>query len=58
MTHVVDASALLAYLRGEPGGEALLDRELCFHISTVNLGEVYTKVVERGGAIEDVDGAL
>jgi PIN domain nuclease of toxin-antitoxin system len=45
---VLDASALMAVLREEPGAavvEALLDAAA---ISTVNLSEVQAKLVERG----------
>lgn len=49
---VLDASAVLAWLHGEPGGtqvEANMDNA---HISSVNLSEVLTKVVERGGSAQ------
>jgi PIN domain nuclease of toxin-antitoxin system len=45
---VLDASALLAMLRGEPGGEkvaAMLDQSA---ITTVNLGEVIRFYARRG----------
>ena len=45
--YVLDASALLAYLNDEPGGnevEALLDDAL---ISTVNLAEVFQKATRN-----------
>jgi ribonuclease VapC len=47
---VLDASALMAVLREEPGAsavEAVLDRAA---ISAVNLSEVQAKLVERGTA--------
>ena len=49
---VLDASALMAVLREEPGAatvEAVLDRAA---ISAVNLSEVQAKLVERGTAAE------
>ena len=45
---ILDASALMAMLRGETGGDRvtdLLDRAI---ISSVNLAEVQTKLVEAG----------
>ncbi|WP_375461067.1 type II toxin-antitoxin system VapC family toxin [uncultured Enterovirga sp.] len=45
---VLDASAVLAFLRGEPGEDVvrrLLPRSL---LSTVNLTEIIGKLVERG----------
>lgn len=47
---VLDASALLAYLRDEPGAEAVADAVAGgAAISTVNLGEVLSRVADRGG---------
>lgn len=51
---VLDASALLAFLRKEPGAEkvtAVLS-ESC--ISSVNLAETLGKMVEYGKSLEDV----
>ena len=51
---VLDASALVAFLRGEPGADkvaALLTRSC---MSAVNLAETISKMIERGLAIEDV----
>lgn len=58
MIQVVDTSVLLAGLLGEVGGEVLLRPGQTFHFSAVNLGEVYSKVLERGGAGADVDAFL
>lgn len=55
MTHVVDSSALLAVLLEERGGEKVFATGRCLHLSIVNLAKMYTKVVERGGATQDVD---
>lgn len=55
MTYVLDASALLAWLHGEPGGErvpALLDGA---SVSAVNWCEVVQKALQRGA---NVDGML
>ena len=51
---VLDASALIAFLRREPGAEkveAILTRSC---ISAVNLAETYGKMVEYGKLLEDV----
>lgn len=46
---VLDASALLAYLRDEPGADAVADAVADgAAISTVNLGEVFSRVADRG----------
>jgi PIN domain nuclease of toxin-antitoxin system len=49
LTFVLDASALLAYLRDEPGtdvvAEAIADGAV---ISTVNLAEVFSRAADRG----------
>jgi ribonuclease VapC len=48
-TAVLDASALLAYLRDEPGADAVADAVAGgAAISTVNLGEVFSRVADRG----------
>jgi len=46
---VLDASALLAYLRDEPGADVVADAVATGAvISTVNLGEVLSRVADRG----------
>lgn len=50
-THVLDASALLAYLHGEPGGEQVQLEGAC--VSSVNWSEVVQKALTYG---IDVDG--
>jgi PIN domain nuclease of toxin-antitoxin system len=55
---VLDASALMAVLREEPGAaavEAVLDHAA---ISAVNLSEVQAKLVERGAAVETAWSSL
>jgi len=45
---ILDASALLAYLRDEPGADAVADADATgATISTVNLGEVLSRVADR-----------
>jgi len=48
MTVVLDASALLAFLHNEPGGDIVRDHLGKSIISTVNWCEVIQKCVERG----------
>jgi PIN domain nuclease of toxin-antitoxin system len=45
---VLDASAILAAFLGEPGGGAILGHIQNAVVSTVNLAEVKSKLVERG----------
>jgi ribonuclease VapC len=55
---VLDASALLAFLRKEPGGnrvEAVLGRSM---ISAVNLAEVVSKAIDYGGTLEGISTSL
>lgn len=58
MRQVVDASALLAYLLNEPGGDKVRDVEGSLCLSSVNLAEVLTRGIDRGLATEDVLTAL
>ncbi len=48
MTGVLDASALLAYLHGEPGGEHIEGHVAEFCISSVNWSEVVQKALAKG----------
>ena len=55
---VLDASALLAFLRHEPGGEriaAALDRAV---ISSVNVSEVVSKALDHCGTLVAVSAAM
>lgn len=50
MSSVLDASALLAYLRDEPGAKLVADAIAAgATISTVSLAEVLSRVAARGG---------
>jgi ribonuclease VapC len=50
LTPVLDASALLAHLRDEPGADAVAEAIAGGAvISTVNLAEVFSRVADRGG---------
>jgi PIN domain nuclease of toxin-antitoxin system len=49
---VLDASALLAFLRSEPGADQVASALGDAVISAVNYSEVLKKTIERGGEIE------
>lgn len=55
---VLDASALLAYVNGETGAEVVAAVIGDALVSAVNLAEVVTKLVERGGSLEQARAAL
>jgi ribonuclease VapC len=55
---VLDSSALLAFIHGEPGGEVVAGAVGEAVISSVNLAEVATKLVERTGSLELARAAL
>jgi PIN domain nuclease of toxin-antitoxin system len=50
-THVLDASAILALLLGEPGGEHVEEAGPTALVSTVNLSEVVAKMLDRGASL-------
>ncbi len=56
---VLDASAVLAFLVGEPGGERidLLPAAECA-ISAVNFAEVVSKLVERGVVGDELEAVI
>lgn len=61
MSHVLDASALLALLKQEPGAERVAAIISGSSISAVNLSEVAAKLAERGAdqaAITTMLGAM
>src|SRR5438477_7311660 len=55
---VLDSSALLAYLNGEPGCEIVAGIIADSLISSVNLAETITKLVERAGSLEAARAVL
>jgi ribonuclease VapC len=55
---VLDSSALLAFIHGEPGGEVVAGVVGEALISSVNLAEVVTKLVERTGSLDLARAAL
>ena len=58
MKQVIDSSVVLAFLRDEPGGDILVRDEGPFLLSTVNLAEVFTKLVELDLSIDDANLVL
>jgi len=55
---VLDTSALLAFVNGEPGGEAVAYVIGDAVISAVNLAEAVTKLVDRGATLDVARDAL
>ena len=55
---VLDASALLAVLRGEPGAERVESRLEGARVGTVNLSEVVAKLTDDGVPEADVRRAI
>ena len=55
---VLDASAILAVLNGEPGGDLVVPLLGNASISTVNYAEVASKLINSGAARKDVDTSL
>ncbi|HWL28213.1 MAG TPA: type II toxin-antitoxin system VapC family toxin [Burkholderiaceae bacterium] len=51
---VLDASALIAFLRNEPGSDKVADVLTRSCISAVNLAETYSKMVEHGKPLDAV----
>jgi ribonuclease VapC len=51
---VLDASALLAFLRNEPGAQEVAAVLTISCISAVNLAEAISKIVEYGKPLDDV----
>jgi ribonuclease VapC len=58
MSVVLDSSAFLAFIQAEPGGEAVAGVVGEALMSSVNLAEVITKLVERTGSLEIARTAL
>jgi ribonuclease VapC len=55
VTVVLDASAVLALVFGEPGAEAVADRLSEATISSVNAAEVVSKLIDRKTPAADLD---
>jgi PIN domain nuclease of toxin-antitoxin system len=54
MTFVLDASAVLALIQGEPGGQRVRTVVRQAALSSVNLTEVVTKLLARGVPLNEV----
>ena len=54
MSHILDASALLALLQGEPGARLVAEHLDGAVIAAANLAEVATKYDERGADVEQL----
>lgn len=55
---VLDSSALLALINGEPGGELVADIISAAVVSAVNFAEVLTKLTDRGIAPPDIRAVM
>jgi PIN domain nuclease of toxin-antitoxin system len=55
---VLDTSALLAFVNGEPGSEVVAEVIGDAVVSTVNLAEAVTKLVDRGASLAVARDAL
>lgn len=55
---VLDASALLAHIRDEPGSSLVANLAPDALMSTVNLAEVYSKLMERGLSADEADAIV
>jgi len=55
---VLDASALLAHIREEPGSSLVADLAPDALMSTVNLAEVFSKLMERGLSADQADAIV
>jgi ribonuclease VapC len=55
---VLDSSALLAFLAGEPGAEAVAAVIGDAVVSSVNYAEVIAKLIERGGSLDQARATM
>jgi PIN domain nuclease of toxin-antitoxin system len=58
MSFLLDASALLAALFDEPGGDYVFDVLSDAHISVVNLSEVYATLLDGGATFEEAQAIV
>jgi PIN domain nuclease of toxin-antitoxin system len=58
VTHVLDSSAFLAFLWSEPGGTRVAEAFRTSIISTVNVAEIATRLVDRHAGDEAVQDAM
>jgi ribonuclease VapC len=55
---VLDSSAILAVLNGEPGADIVIPSLATAVASAVNVAEVIGKLIDRGGSLDDAMRAL
>jgi ribonuclease VapC len=55
---VLDASALLAAILGEPGHERVLTLDGATYVSSVNIAEARSRLVDHGMARTEIDASL
>jgi ribonuclease VapC len=55
---VLDASALLAHIRGERGSDTIADLAADALMSTVNLAEVFSRLMEESVTVEQADAIV
>ena len=53
MSHLLDASAILAVLLDEPGGDFVFAQMNDAHVSVVNLSEVYATLLSGGMSFDE-----
>ncbi len=58
MSFTLDASAILAMLLDEPGGDYVYSHLNASQISVVNLSEVYATLIDGGMAFEDAQAIV
>ena len=58
MSYTLDASAVLAALLDEPGGDLVTDNLRGSEISVVNLSEVYATLLDHGFSFDDADSII
>ena len=55
---VLDSSAVLALLNDEPGAEIVAETLATALVSTVNVAEVFGKLIDRGATLDQVETAF
>lgn len=58
MSHVLDASAILALVFGEPGGKRVSEALPEAAIAAPNLAEILSIMVDRGRTADEIEGIL
>ena len=55
---VLDASAILCLLKGEPGADRVMEALPRSSVSAVNISEVYAKLADAGGSEQKILSAI